>query len=55
MNAWQMANSNRDLPQTLRWGRDKTEPYHCDAIFVPVAWSTAMVDFWNSSLNLACQ
>jgi endonuclease/exonuclease/phosphatase family metal-dependent hydrolase len=38
MNCWQIANPNRDLPQTLRWGRDKTEPYHCDAIFVPAAW-----------------
>lgn len=38
MNCWQIANPNRDLPQTLRWGRNKTEPYHCDAIFVPAAW-----------------
>ena len=38
LNCWQVANPNRDLPQTLRWGRDKTEPYHCDAIFVPAAW-----------------
>jgi endonuclease/exonuclease/phosphatase family metal-dependent hydrolase len=38
MNTWQIANPNRDLPQTLRWGRDKSEPYHCDAIFAPAAW-----------------
>ena len=38
MNCWQVANPNRNLPQTLRWGRDKTEAYHCDAIFVPAAW-----------------
>ena len=38
MNCWQVANPNRDLPQTLRWGRDKAEPYHCDAIFVPAHW-----------------
>jgi endonuclease/exonuclease/phosphatase family metal-dependent hydrolase len=38
MNCWQVANPNRDLPQTLRWGRDKTEPYHCDAIFAPAGW-----------------
>jgi endonuclease/exonuclease/phosphatase family metal-dependent hydrolase len=38
INAWQVANPNRDLPQTLRWGRDKSEPYHCDAIFLPAAW-----------------
>jgi endonuclease/exonuclease/phosphatase family metal-dependent hydrolase len=38
MNCWQVANPNRDLPQTLRWGRDKAEPYHCDAIFIPASW-----------------
>ena len=38
MNCWQMANPNRDLPQTLRWGTDKTKPYHCDGIFAPARW-----------------
>ncbi len=38
MNCWQVANPNRNLPQTLRWGRDTSEPYHCDAIFVPASW-----------------
>ena len=38
LNAWQVANPNRNLPQTLRWGRDKTEPYHCDALFLPASW-----------------
>lgn len=38
MNAWQIANPNRNLPQTLRWGKDKSEPYHCDAIFLPARW-----------------
>jgi endonuclease/exonuclease/phosphatase family metal-dependent hydrolase len=38
MNCWQIANPNRNLPQTLRWGWDKAEPYHCDAIFVPASW-----------------
>lgn len=38
LNAWQVANPNRDLPQTLRWGKDQNEAYHCDAIFVPAAW-----------------
>ncbi|MEM1255054.1 MAG: endonuclease/exonuclease/phosphatase family protein [Cyanobacteria bacterium P01_H01_bin.21] len=38
MNCWQMANPNQDLPQTLRWGTDKTKPYHCDGIFAPAKW-----------------
>ncbi|MFN7967117.1 MAG: endonuclease/exonuclease/phosphatase family protein [Acidobacteriota bacterium] len=38
LNAWQVANPNRNLPQTLRWGKDHSEPYHCDAIFLPAAW-----------------
>lgn len=38
MNCWQMANPNKDLPQTLRWGTDKTKPYHCDGIFAPAKW-----------------
>jgi endonuclease/exonuclease/phosphatase family metal-dependent hydrolase len=38
INCWQIANPNQPLPQTLRWGSDKTVPYHCDGIFVPAAW-----------------
>ena len=38
MSCWQMANPNEDLPQTLRWSRNKTHPYHCDGIFVPASW-----------------
>lgn len=38
INCWQTANPNQPLPQTLRWGTDKTIPYHCDGIFVPAAW-----------------
>ncbi|MBW4504837.1 MAG: hypothetical protein KME57_36175 [Scytonema hyalinum WJT4-NPBG1] len=38
MSCWQAANPNQDLPQTLRWNRDKTKPYHCDGIFVPACW-----------------
>ena len=38
MSCWQMANPNRDLPQTLRWSNDKTQPYHCDGIFAPAHW-----------------
>lgn len=33
-----MANPNEDLPQTLRWSRNKTLPYHCDRIFVSASW-----------------
>ncbi len=38
INCWQTANPNQPLPQTLRWGTDKTVPYHCDGIFVPAYW-----------------
>ena len=38
MNCWQMANPNQNLPQTLRWSKDKMSPFHCDGIFTPAAW-----------------
>ncbi|MEO0768302.1 MAG: endonuclease/exonuclease/phosphatase family protein [Cyanobacteria bacterium J06649_4] len=38
MNCWQMANPNQDLPQTLRWSKDKRLPFHCDGIFAPASW-----------------
>lgn len=38
MSSWQATNPNQDLPQTLRWNRDTTQPYHCDGIFVPACW-----------------
>jgi endonuclease/exonuclease/phosphatase family metal-dependent hydrolase len=38
MSCWQSANPNRDLPQTLRYVKDRTKPFHCDGIFVPAAW-----------------
>jgi endonuclease/exonuclease/phosphatase family metal-dependent hydrolase len=38
MSCWQMANPNEDLPQTLRWRRNKAYPYHCDGVFVPASW-----------------
>lgn len=28
--AWQTANPDRPLPQTLRWSRNRQTPYHCD-------------------------
>ncbi|MBE7471997.1 MAG: hypothetical protein HS114_22910 [Anaerolineales bacterium] len=38
-SCWQTANPDQPLAQTLRWGTNKTTPYHCDGIFAPVAWS----------------
>ena len=38
MNCWQVANPNRDLPQTLRWSKDPVPPFHCDGIFAPGGW-----------------
>ncbi|MCK6626190.1 MAG: hypothetical protein L6R45_13570 [Anaerolineae bacterium] len=38
-SCWQAANPDQPLVQTLRWGTNKTIPYHCDGIFAPVAWS----------------
>jgi exonuclease III len=34
INAWQVLHPNKNLPQTLRWARAPTKPYHCDAIFI---------------------
>lgn len=34
LNAWQILHPNQNLPQTLRWSKDPTKPYHCDAVFV---------------------
>ncbi len=38
MNCWQAANPDQPLPQTLRWAKEPTFPYHCDGLFVPVSW-----------------
>lgn len=38
MSAWQAANPNRNLPQTLRDNNDPTRRYHCDALFIPSVW-----------------
>lgn len=37
-SCWQTANPDQPLAQTLRWGSNKTTPYHCDGIFAPVTW-----------------
>jgi endonuclease/exonuclease/phosphatase family metal-dependent hydrolase len=34
-SAWDVANPDLPLPQTLRWMRNPTTPYHCDGIFLP--------------------
>ena len=33
-NAWQVLYPNQNLPQTLRWAKNRIAQYHCDAIFV---------------------
>ena len=54
INCWQTANPNHPLPQTLRWTRDRTIPYHCDGLFVPKSWQDRLEscvvlsgDDWN--------
>lgn len=34
VNAWQTCFPNQILPQTLRWTRNPSAAYHCDAIFL---------------------
>jgi len=36
-SAWRSAHPEGPLPQTLRWMREPTTPYHCDGIFLPDA------------------
>lgn len=40
MNCWTEANPGEPLPQTLRWTRDRSIPFHCDGIFVPRGWKS---------------
>jgi endonuclease/exonuclease/phosphatase family metal-dependent hydrolase len=42
LNCWQVANPNISLAQTLRWSREPTFPYHCDGLFVPSSWRSAL-------------
>jgi len=42
INCWQTANPNLPLPQTLRWDRERTAPYHCDGIFVSQSWASRL-------------
>ena len=43
LNCWQQSNPDEPLPQTLRWASNKVVPYHCDGIFVPKTWETALI------------
>ena len=43
VNAWQLANPDRPLAQTLRWTANPVTPYHCDGIFLPRAWAGAVL------------
>jgi endonuclease/exonuclease/phosphatase family metal-dependent hydrolase len=35
---WDALHPRARPPQTLRWSGDRSIPYHCDGLFVPVAW-----------------
>ncbi|HST05458.1 MAG TPA: endonuclease/exonuclease/phosphatase family protein [Chloroflexia bacterium] len=40
---WQTAHPGEPLARTLRWmRRNDSLPYHCDGIFVPAAWASAL-------------
>jgi hypothetical protein len=54
LNCWQEANPDQPLHQTLRWTGNRTIPYHCDGLFVPMAWKARLQsccvlagDEWN--------
>ena len=42
INCWQTANQDVPLAQTLRWGSDRTIPFHCDGLFVPQSWASQL-------------
>jgi endonuclease/exonuclease/phosphatase family metal-dependent hydrolase len=42
---WQTAHPGEPLARTLRWMRRADSlPYHCDGIFIPAAWESALLD-----------
>lgn len=43
INCWQTMHRNTPLAQTLRWTTNPSQPYHCDGIFVPAAWSERLM------------
>jgi len=42
VNCWDHLHPHRAAPQTLRWTGDRQVPYHCDALFIPAAWTHAL-------------
>jgi endonuclease/exonuclease/phosphatase family metal-dependent hydrolase len=42
VSGWQLAHPGCPLPQTLRWNGGPTTPYHCDGLFLPLSWSSAL-------------
>mgnify|MGYP003969515973 CR=1 FL=1 len=43
VSAWRVAHPTGPLPQTLRWMKEPTTPYHCDGLFMPSGWATSNV------------
>lgn len=40
---WQTAHPGEPLARTLRWlRRSDSLPYHCDGLFIPMAWASAL-------------
>ncbi|HUP09155.1 MAG TPA: endonuclease/exonuclease/phosphatase family protein [Caldimonas sp.] len=39
VSCWDALHPRRAPPQTLRWTGNREVPYHCDALFVPMAWT----------------
>ncbi|MEO8276953.1 MAG: endonuclease/exonuclease/phosphatase family protein [Thermoanaerobaculia bacterium] len=42
VSSWQAFHPGKALAQTLRWRRNAEPAYHCDGIFIPVAWQPAI-------------
>ena len=41
---WQTAHPGEPLARTLRWmHRIDSPPYHCDGVFIPAAWGSALL------------
>jgi hypothetical protein len=42
INCWDTLHARTQPAQTLRWTGNTCVPYHCDGLFVPAAWGTAL-------------
>ena len=42
VNAWDALHPRMLPAQTLRWTGNPDVPYHCDGLFVPQRWATAL-------------